>query len=222
MTREELNKVIEEHSKWLENYDEGTRADLRFADLTGADLTGADLSGANLYGANLTDADLTDANLTGANLRDADLTNANLKYADLTDADLTWANLTGADLTDANLTGADLYGADLSGADLSGANLKYANLRDADLTGADLRSIIGEMKYLRSMQIDKYMVSYTDTILNIGCQSHTIEEWKNFDDEKISSMDDDALNWWRVWKPIIMNIIEISPALPTRYKTKEK
>jgi hypothetical protein len=61
------------------------------------------------------------------------------------------------------------------------------------------------------------MVSYTDSILNIGCKSYTIEEWKNFDDEQISSMDDGALDWWAKWKTVIFQIIEMSPAEPTGY-----
>ena len=148
------------------------------------------------------------ANLRGANLRGADLHGADLRLADLS----------GANLRGANLRGADLHGADLRLADLSGANLRGANLRGADLHGADLRGAIGEMRSLRSFQIEEYQISYTDTVLNIGCQSHTIEEWKNFDDETIREMDTKALDWWKKWKPIIMQIIEISPAEPTGYK----
>lgn len=111
--------------------------------------------------------------------------------------------------------------ADLSCANLSGANLRGSNLRRADLRGADLSLAIGEMKSLRSMQIEKYMISYTDKILNIGCKSYTIEEWKNFNDETISRMDSGALEWWKKWKPIIMQIIEMSPAEPTGYVEEE-
>lgn len=98
MTQEELNIILEKHRKWLNDEDDGERADLRGADLRGADLRYADLSGANL----------SYANLSGANLSGADL------YV---------ADLYGADLYGANLRGADLSGADLYGADLSGANL---------------------------------------------------------------------------------------------------
>ena len=48
-------------------------------------------------------------------------------------------------------------------------------------------------------------------MLYIGCKSHSIEDWKNFTDEQISKMDSGALDWWKVWKPILMNIIEVSP-----------
>lgn len=44
MTREELNKILEQHKLWLDtNGTEGRRANLSSADLRGADLRGADL-----------------------------------------------------------------------------------------------------------------------------------------------------------------------------------
>jgi hypothetical protein len=67
MNATELNKILAEHKKWLD--DDGGKC----ADLTGADLRSADLTGADLTGADLRSADLTGANLTGADLRSADI-----------------------------------------------------------------------------------------------------------------------------------------------------
>ena len=95
MTREEIEKVLDLHKKWLidEEDVEGKKADLRGANLRSANLNGADLSGANLSGANLrwadlNGADLRGANLSGANLRRADLRGANLRGANLSETDL--------------------------------------------------------------------------------------------------------------------------------------
>ena len=99
MDKQEFQKILEDHKKWLQNGD-GKRANL---------------TRANLRGANLWEADLTEADLTGANLREANLTGANLRGAYLKEANLTRADLTEADLKGANLKGADLGGADLSG-----------------------------------------------------------------------------------------------------------
>ena len=128
LTREKLNKILEEHKHWIDedckNWEE-MRADLRNADLRSTDLHNADLSGANLH----------NADLSGANLH-----NANLFNADLSVANLFNANLLNADLSVANLFNADLRGADLHNADLSGADLRGVGLRGVDLLGADLRS----------------------------------------------------------------------------------
>ena len=123
LTREKLNKVLEEHKHWInedcENWEE-MRADLR-----NADLRSVDLSGAYLRSADLSEADL----------RSADFRGANLLNADLSGADLRGAYLLNADLLNADLRGANLLNADLSGADLRGAYLLNADLLNADLSG---------------------------------------------------------------------------------------
>ena len=78
MDKEDLEKILVKHKKWLNNKAGGERADLQRADLRYADLRDADLQRANLRHANLQRADLQRADLQGADLQDA-----NLRYADL-------------------------------------------------------------------------------------------------------------------------------------------
>jgi hypothetical protein len=59
------------------------------------------------------------------------------------------------------------------------------------------------------MQIDTYKIGFTLDTLQIGCRRHKIEEWKSFSDEEIAEMDDGALGWWKKFRPIIFNIIEV-------------
>ena len=115
------------------------------------------------------------------------------------------ANLSYADLSYANLSYADLSYANLRGANLSYADLSYANLR-----GADLRRCIGNMREIKSAQFDTYMVTWSKDTLAIGCQQHTIEDWWKFKDDTISKMDTNALTWWKKWKPVIQQLIEMS------------
>ena len=53
MTLNELDKILTDHKKWLNNEDEGRRADFRGADLRHANLRGADLTGADFRGADI-------------------------------------------------------------------------------------------------------------------------------------------------------------------------
>jgi len=129
MTKEELNKILEDHKHWL-NEDRDGWEKMR-ADLSGAYLRGTDLRGTDLRG-----ADLSGAYLMGADLRGAYLRGTDLRGADLSEADLSRADLRGADLSRANLMGAYLRGAYLRGADLSEAYLRGTDLRGADLRGA--------------------------------------------------------------------------------------
>jgi hypothetical protein len=143
---------------------------------------------------------------------------ADLRYADLTGADLTGADLRDAVLAGADLTGAVLRDAVLARADLTGADLTDAVLARADLTGAVLRGSAGNMRELKSIFIDTWPITYTSDVLQIGCHRHAIEQWWQFTDEEISKMDSEALGWWNKYSPIIKQIIELSPAVPTGEK----
>jgi hypothetical protein len=134
---------------------------------------------------------------------------ANLNGANLSGANLIDANLSGANLIDANLSGANLIDANLSGANLSKANLSGANLNGANLSGANLRWCIGEMNFICSLQLEKWNIVFTPSILAIGCQQHTIEEWKNFNDDKVIVMGSSSLEWWSKWKDFIFMAIDL-------------
>ena len=127
----------------------------------------------------------------------ADLRYADLRYANLSYADLRYANLRYVDLSSADLSYANLRYADLSSADLSSADLRYANLSSA----------VGNMQEIKSLQAETYRITYTETVMAIGCEQHSIEDWKNFDDRRILEMEGKkALEWWKKWKPILESI----------------
>ena len=103
MTKEDLNKILENHKIWLYCKEGGQRANLKGADLVGinlsnVDLKGADLEGVNLRNANLKGTNLEHAHLKDANLINADLRNSNLRCADLRNVRLNRADLRGADI----------------------------------------------------------------------------------------------------------------------------
>ena len=118
-------------------------------------------------------------------------------------------------LCNANLSNAGLRYANLRAADLSEANLSEANLRAADLSGAnlraaDLRWCIGNMREIKSTQFDTYDVTWTKDALAIGYQQHLIKEWWQFDDATITKMDGDMMLWWKKWKLVLQQIVEMS------------
>ena len=110
--------------------------------------------------------------------------------------------------------------ADLTRANLTDANLTRANLSDANLFSANLTRAAGNRRQVKSLQFEKYSVTYTASVLQIGCKNYKIDDWWGFDDLVISKMDRGALDWWRRWKPILRQIIEMSPATPTGHETK--
>ena len=157
-------------------------------------------------------ADLRCANLRGANLR-----GAYLRGADLRDADLSCANLRHADLREADLRGAYLREADLRGANLRGADLRDADLRGANLRDADLNGVCGLNDWIKNIQIEDWPISYTSEIMQIGCQRHPLDAWRNFSDAEIRAMDGKkALTFWHKWRETIFKVIEMAPAQPTK------
>jgi hypothetical protein len=139
-----------------------------------------------------------------------------VKWAKKWGVDLSGADLRGANLRDANLSCANLSGANLRGADLSGANLRGADLSGANLRGADLLCL-GNMAEIRTMQIEKWMVGYTATELQIGCQRHAIEKWAKWDTDAgrkwVSSMDTAAPEWANRNLALVLALIEANPAI---------
>ena len=104
----------------------------------------------------------------------------------------------GANLEDANLVGANLEGANLEDANLWGANLRGANLRGANLEDAKNAPMI------TTGLLWTVYISGTG-MMRIGCQNHSVEDWKNFTDEKISAMDSNALTFWNQYKSMLLS-----------------
>jgi uncharacterized protein YjbI with pentapeptide repeats len=89
-------------------------------------------------------------------------------------------------------------------ADLRYANLSSANLRSANLRFADLRFInSADGNVLACMNAGKYQVVLSKDKIAIGCKFYDVEAWRNFDDDKISRMDNGALEWWKQWKDLV-------------------
>jgi len=59
----------------------------------------------------------------------------------------------------------------------------------------------------------EWPVATSGTHIQIGCQQHSTEEWRNFTDEQISEMDNDALEFWKQFKPTILAMAEYRSTL---------
>ena len=94
----EIQKILEDHEKWLDDPDTGKQADLSGKDLSGLDLKGAYLSEADLENTNLKGANLEGAELDSCNLKDADFSGANLKNASFYDAEMEDVSFDGANM----------------------------------------------------------------------------------------------------------------------------
>lgn len=115
-------------------------------------------------------------------------------------------------LQDATLRYADLQGAKLQGANFRGANFQDADLTDAKLQGAKLQGAkllycIGNGREIKTMLGLQCHISFTKDAMAIGCHQFLIDEWLNFSDEEISSLDPKALDFWKEHKGFIFEFI---------------
>jgi len=91
----------------------------------------------------------------------------------------------------------------------NGANLTGANLDGANLYGAN-----GVNDFIKCIQIKTYPITYTDEVMQIGCERHKITEWRDFDSRRIAEMDGKtALDFWAKYKDWIFQTIELCPAM---------
>jgi hypothetical protein len=44
--------------------------------------------------------------------------------------------------------------------------------------------------------------------MRIGCQFHSHDRWKKFDDDEIAGMADDATKFWNEWKDTLLSLCD--------------
>ena len=93
-----------------------------------------------------------------------------------------------------------IKGDSLQEVNLRGANLRGANLRGADLRGADLPTDVIRIDGMR------WDVTILHGWMRIGCQHHYVDVWDKFTDNKISKMDEHALEFWQANKQKLITI----------------
>jgi len=130
-------------------------------------------------------------------------------------------NLYGSDLLEFDLSGLDLSGVNLSGSNFCSTNLTDANLSGSHLTGTFFyktnltralffEAMRGEYilkKAPLSILTFHYNVLIFDAHMEIGCESHSFEEWEAFTDEEILRMDGEkAIRFWKTHKGHLLGL----------------
>lgn len=64
-------------------------------------------------------------------------------------------------------------------------------------------------KALLSINGLRWPVSTDGKSIQIGCQHHSVDEWRAFDDRVIASMDDAALEFWKKYKLVVLDLAEV-------------
>ena len=108
-----------------------------------------------------------------------------------------------------DLSYANLSYADLSKVDLSYANLRYADLSYANLSYAKLRDDIIITQLPICIQGLTWPITIWDHHMQIGCEFHSHDEWRNFDAQWAKINGKDAIKFRRdhmAWLDIAMTV----------------
>jgi hypothetical protein len=102
--------------------------------------------------------------------------------------------------------------------DAPGEDLNWANLNCANLSDANLNCATGNMREIKTSQFDQWGITWTRSpegidYLQIGCQRHQLEKWKNADPRWITAMDPAAPEWWEKYGQFTIQMVELSPAV---------
>ena len=88
---------------------------------------------------------------------------------------------------------------------LEQANLSGASLSDANLSGAKWNGIIINRAPLQITIPNQWPIFILDDHMQIGCELHTLADWRQFDNARIVAMDGrSALAFWRKYKDVLL------------------
>ena len=76
-------------------------------------------------------------------------------------------------------------------------------------TQGTLRWKGGPAKALLSLNGLRWPVSTDGKSIQIGCQHHSVDEWRAFDDRVIAKMDEEALTFWKKYKLVVLGLAEV-------------
>jgi len=188
---------------------------LKSVDLSGIDLSESVIRKTNFNSAKFDRSVLNQIYFNSCDLMGASFENAVITHARFTNCNFFHANFKNAVLDACIFDKCDLRGANFEGARIHATTFWWSDLKGIRLKDTSLRNIIGDMKQIKSMTWDNYSVVYTHNMLQIDSERHSIEDWWKFDDSEIIRMlGFDGLAWWKKWKDLIRQTIELSPAEP--------
>jgi len=222
MTAEDLNIRIASHKKWLTDPMSESGKQLV---LTGVTLIGINLSGATMEHCKLRGCKLVDCSLVGARLRECELTHCEFVRCQLEDATLTECSISSCRVADSDLSHTVWQGCLLEDVCFYRIQLAVAQVNDCELIavrfiecGLDgskfdnqcrLCDVTGDGHVIRNLQLPRWSVVIYHDRMQIGCRNHTIQAWRHFTDDQITSMDSGlrAITWWREHHQLIFDYI---------------
>ena len=94
-------------------------------------------------------------------------------------------------------------------ADLQAVQMDENGCHDCTDTQGALRWNGEPAKNLLSLNGLRWPVSTDGKSIQIGCQHHSVDEWRAFDDRVIAKMGSGALDFWKKYKLVVLDLAEV-------------
>ncbi|HDZ5093983.1 TPA: pentapeptide repeat-containing protein [Campylobacter jejuni] len=144
--------------------------------------------------------------LEGISLNNANLENLDLSGLNFDNVFINGTSFKNANLNDISSKNASFIDCNFSGVSFHFCNFLRTEFENCIFDNVSLRDCIGDMKNIFSVVIDTYVMTFTKTIMNLGCNSKSIDDWRKTNPDNI---DDEEQKWlWSYYKDTIFEIID--------------
>ncbi|EAL5962736.1 pentapeptide repeat-containing protein [Campylobacter jejuni] len=144
--------------------------------------------------------------LEGISLNNANLKNINLSGLNFDNVFIKGASFKNANLNDISSKNASFIDCNFSEASFHFCNFLRTEFENCIFNNVNLRDCIGDMKNIFSVVLDTHVMSFTKIMMNLGCDTKTIKEWRNL---SVDDLEDEEQKWlWEYYKELIFEIID--------------
>lgn len=200
MTQQELNNLLDEHEKWLDDRSRGSKLELRNVDLKGFRLKEKKLYLAVLENVNLDESDCERTSFSGA-----DLNNVTFRGAILNQTDFSESKLHEVDFTDAEMYEVQIHSlineknlrfdnAKMDKAFFVKSALESASFKNASLREANFKRTYISHSSFENADLTKADLSYA-LLLNCNGTGAKIEDADFSDARELPEEWKTAINW---------------------------
>lgn len=197
-----------------------SRAQFYSCNLHHANLSSVNLDGARIVNGTCTEAWFKFSSMNATKFLCTNLTQAKLggvkgQGAIFRECNATCATFPGSTWVDGfmiecKFKTATFGGATFQNVDFYGSDFREATIRpDTEFLTCGMWDVQGNGGVIRTYQLPDWTVVVCRDRIQIGCQSHPLKAWVGFDNEEISQMSDDALDWWTIYKPLVMQLAKL-------------
>lgn len=156
------------------------------------------------------------AHFAYADLSNLDLTGLDFNMASFEYANLQNVNFSGCDISKSSFRHSDCAGANFSNTVVDNTSFLYANLADTTFSSTTKLTCIGNGKQLKTINVCKFLVTYSSHYMTIGCMHHDLAWWQSCtlsDIEEVYTNSDAAYLYGLI--AIVLDFVNQAPCLPT-------